>query len=182
MPIQPTASEGTKSTGPEKPRKLSWRRIVGICGVVIAVIAFLSDTFNVFEFMDDHLHFSKPTPTAQPTPVITPTILPPPQTLVIVLVPTPTGTLHSIRLVARSIPKDGSVHNLFVSIDDGPQQNLYSVSENVDKTFDMRFSKTIRVGIDVKPEIKLYEELYIDREMVASGWVDHSGFTYQKTK
>jgi hypothetical protein len=89
------------------------------------------------------------------------------------------GTLYSITFVARSIPADGEMHNVYVSVDGGEEKLLFTAGANVNHTFYETFSRSIRVRVNLKPGTSVYEELYVNGEKAAWGETDNNGLTYQ---
>ena len=107
------------------------------------------------------------------------TSLPPTQPQVINFTSTPIGIQYRIRFVARPIPAEG-LHNVYYSVDNGAEQFLFTAGHQVDHTFSVNFSRSIRVRADIKPGTVLHEELYINGNLIiASESADNDGLTYK---
>jgi hypothetical protein len=147
--------------------------IGGVCLILSATIPSLISSPLFVRLFDTA------TPTSSPAPTLEASFLPTTTQTSDMAQTTPSGTQYTIRFVARSIPADGELHNVYFSLDNGVEQFLFTAGVQVDHTFYPAFSRSIRVRVDVKPGTILHEELYVNGEMVASQDTDNNGLTYQ---
>jgi hypothetical protein len=177
-PATPAQSDGTKSG-------IIVAVITGIFTVIVALIGIIPHIIDPPEAPTSTVLISTPPTTivmaTLPSPDATASITPLPSmpSPVIHLTSTPAGIKYRVRFVARPIPMDG-LHNVYYSLDNGPEQFLFTAGHQVDHTFYPTFSHSIRVRVDIMPGALLYEELYINGDRVIfSERADSNGLTHQ---
>jgi hypothetical protein len=138
--------------------------------VIIIVIAIAAGTFLILA--------RPPIPPSMPTATFTP--LPKPtETATTQPTKTPIGTTYSVRFVGYFFYGSQAPRNVYYYTDDGDRQFLAAIGSSIDKTFQVRFARSLRVQVELDAGTVWHEELYVNGKRVASGNTDSSGVTYQ---
>ncbi len=93
--------------------------------------------------------------------------------------PTQIGRLYTVTFVGHFVSGSQSPRNIYYYTDNGNKQLLAAVGDEINKTFQAKFTNSIRVHVELEDGTIWHEELQVNGEMVASGDVGNSGLIYK---
>jgi hypothetical protein len=93
--------------------------------------------------------------------------------------PTQIGRLYTVTFVGHFVSGSQSPRNIYYYTDNGNKQLLAAVGNEINKTFQAKFTNSIRVHVELEDGTIWHEELQVNGEMVASGDVGNNGLIYQ---
>lgn len=151
--------------------------VLGYLIVIILLLTWNPFTFSIPEQFELSLWVGppdQPSPTLTQTPIVTALAQP----VISLSRPAPEGMLYTVRFVGHFISGSDRPCNVYYYADDGSRQLLASIGDAIDKTFQVRFARSLRVHVELEAGTIWREELYVNDALVASGEVDNAGLSY----